>query len=127
MANVFSLDSLREAAQEEFADLEIPVSDTKTIKLLNPLRLSEEQRDEIREFFNQLGDAEEDEEVEGGEAKEGDDEEAVTMFDIIKEILVRVAETREDGDFLIESIGDDRPLLLVVFNRWSDRTQAGEA
>lgn len=133
MSNVFTLTALQEAAQEDFGDLTIPVSEDREVVLLNPLRLSEVQREEIKSYFEKLSDSREEEgEPEGDEpkddAEEAESEEAgPTMFQVITEILRRVAAKREDGDFLLDLIGDDKPLLLTVFNRWSEATQAGEA
>lgn len=121
MANVFTLDSMREEIEKEFAPCQIEV-EGKTLTLRNLLRVPKKNREEIYALLDELG-----------ELQRVDDEDGSSLVNTEKSaqialrILPLVADSEKLGRALVESIEDDLALSLRVFSRWMEGTQAGEA
>ena len=121
MGNVFTLDSMREEIEKEFAPCQIEV-EGKTLTLRNLLRVPKKNREEIYALLDELG-----------ELQRLDDDEAGSLVNTEKsaqialQILPLVADSEKLGRTLVESIEDDLALTLRVFARWMEGTQAGEA
>lgn len=120
MGNIFTLDSMREEIEKEFAPCQIEV-EGKTLTLRNLLRVPKKNREEIYMLLDELG-----------ELQRLDDDEASLVnteksAQIALQILPLVADSEKLGRTLVESIEDDLALTLRVFATWMEGTQAGEA
>jgi hypothetical protein len=105
----YSLDQIREAAEAKYGSTDIDVGGRK-ISLLNPLRLPKRKRDKLTEIQAQLS----------GEAE-------VDQGALLEEALRCVAATESQARCLLDEVGDDLALLVSVFEKYSEGTQAPEA
>jgi hypothetical protein len=121
MSNVFTLDSMREEIEREFAPCQVELGDGKTVTLRNLLRVPRKNREEIYGLLDELSDAQK---AEGDDAGLAATEKSAQ---IALRILPLVADSEKLGRQLVESIEEDLALTLRVFSRWMDGTQAGEA
>lgn len=114
MGNVFTLDSLREEIENEFAPVSIPLSDGSAVVLRNLLRLDKKVRDKAMVHMKAM-------------KVDPDDEDAdlEPVMDHMREVIKLAAES--GGVKLIREIGDDELLLQRLFQRWMESTQPGEA
>jgi len=119
MSNIFTLDSIREEIEKEFAPCQFELSDGKTVTLRNLLRVPKNKREQVYGLLDELS-AIQKSDVEGLVATEKSAEVAL-------QILPLVADSEKLGRQLVESIEEDLALTLRVFSRWMDGTQAGEA
>lgn len=108
-----TLDSIRKAADAKYGSYDIVLSDETTTKLLNPLRLSEEKRAELKQIQGELS-----------ASVEEEDSDQIALF---QKALMCVAETNGQGERLVAEVGRDLALLAEIFNGYSEGTQAGEA
>ena len=115
MGNVFTLDSLREEVEKEFAPVEITVSDGTTVVLRNLLRLPKKQREAALAKLKEL---------EAAEESEDDTDKFGTLADIAAEILALVA---DDARQLVKDIEGDVGLTMKVLSVWMGSSQPGEA
>ncbi len=104
----FTLDDIRAAADAKYGSTDIDLGD-RVVRLLNPLRLSQQDRAKLREVQHQLG------------AEDADQEALLTHA------LTLVAETPAAAKRLLTALGGDLGLLVEVFGRYAEGTQAGEA
>lgn len=116
MATTFTLDMIREATEAKYGSLDIPMEDGSVVSLLNPLRLAKGKRDELMEVQKQLSSDEKDE-----DAPEVDQEATfVRIFEL-------VAATEAQAGKLIAALEGDLAAMAVVFEKYGEDTQAGEA
>jgi len=124
----FSLDQIKAAADAKYGSLDIPLSDKQgdVVRLLNPLRMSEAQRSELRAIQDKLNEI--------SASQEGDDEDSEPSEDAVKEqtdliaeMLLAVAENKTAGQKLLDALGGDLAMTMVVFEQYTEGTQAGEA
>lgn len=106
--SAFTLDDIRAAAERKYGSTDINVG-TRIVKLLNPLRLPKARRSALIAVQEKLN-------------AEGADQEA-----LLREALGLVAESGTAAKALIAAVGDDLAVLVEVFARYSEGTQAGEA
>lgn len=121
----FTLDDIRAAADAQYGSLDIPLSAKKNdvVRLLNPLRMSDTQRKALQGIQNRINEIGKDE-----EGNETPTEDAIAeQTDLIKEMLLTVAENRIAGQKLLDVLNGDLAALMVVFERYTEGTQAGEA
>lgn len=123
MSNVFTLDSMREEIEKEFAPCQINLADGKVVTLRNLLRVPKKNREEVYTLLDELA-----------EAQKSDDEESNGSLlateksaQIALKIFPLVADSEKLGRQLVESIEEDLALTLRVFSAWMEGTQAGEA
>ncbi|WP_378733651.1 phage tail assembly protein [Nocardia brasiliensis] len=114
MANIFTLASLREEIENEFAPVAIPLADGTSVVLRNLLRLDKKDRDKVQVHLKSM-------KVEA----EDDDADLEPVLTSMREVIKLAAET--GGVKLLREIGDDELLLQRVFQRWMEATQPGEA
>jgi hypothetical protein len=103
-----TLDSIRAAAEAKYGSTDIDLG-TRTVKLLNPLRMPKKQRTALVAVQEKLN-------------ADGADQEA-----LLSEALALVAESPVAAKALLAAIGDDLAVLVEVFKHYSEGTQAGEA
>lgn len=121
MANLFTLDKLREDVSKEFAPVKIGLSDGTEVTLRNLLRLGKKDRETVLEKLKVLESV--------GEKKD-DDEAKTTIEDLDRlaeagnDILLLVA---DHGRKLVKELDGDFALILRVVETWMEATQPGEA
>ena len=120
MSNVFTLDSMREEVEREFAPCQVDLGEGKTVTLRNLLRLRKKVRASVYALLDELADIQKDTEGSGLASTE-------KQAEIALKILPLVADDEKLGERLAESIEDDLALTLRVFSKWMDSTQVGEA
>lgn len=109
MSNVYTLDSIREAAEKKYGSFDIDLGNGEIVKLLNPLRISKENRKKLNGLQDRL------------------DEESDNQEELLAESLRLVAENRSAVDGLLAIIGDDLTILAEIFEQYTAATQTGEA
>jgi hypothetical protein len=112
-----TLDSIRSAADARYGSYDIELTDDTTVKLLNPLRLSKANRDELTAIQAELD-------------VDTDDAEAVAALDqvaVFQRMIRVVAETPKQADALLGAVGDDLAILAEIVRGYSKGTQQGEA
>lgn len=123
MSNIFTLDSMREEIERQFAPCEIDLGGGNVVTLRNVLRLPKKDRDVVYALLDELGDTQKDD--------AGEDETGLSGTEAAAEIALKiiplVAENQRSGEQLVEAIGDDLALTLRVFSSWMNGSQAGEA
>lgn len=118
MGNTFTLDSLREEVNKEFAPFKVPLADGTEVVLQNLIRLNEKTRESVLAALDALkGKGEDDEDSESG----GVDKMAETATKIVELV------SDSNGKKLIKEINGDIALLLHVIKKWMETTQLGEA
>lgn len=118
MGNIFTLDSMREEIEREFAPLKVDLGDAQ-VTLRNLLRLPKGERDAVYKLLDELA-ADDAEDETGLRATE-------RSADIALKIIPLVAESEKLGRQLVAAIEEDLALTLRVFSKWMEGTQAGEA
>lgn len=105
----FTLDDIREQAEQKFGSFDIDLGPRGTLKLRNPLRLSKAERDALRDR-------------EGDEDEDGDDQE-----EKLRELIRLVADDKDKADALLAQIGDDLAMLATIVKGYSNGVGVGEA
>jgi hypothetical protein len=120
MANIFTLDSMREEIEKEFAPFQITV-DGKTLTLRNLLRVPKKHREEVYALLDELAS------TQGESTESGTLSETERSAQIALKIIPLVADNEKLAGVLVSNIEDDLALTLRVFSTWMESTQAGEA
>ena len=105
----YTLDDIREAADKKYGGLTIELGEGHNVTLRNMLRLSREERGKIEQL------------------RERDDESIEETIEGLREAVLMLADSSDNGRALLDMIGDDAALLIHIFKTWQDQTQAGEA
>ena len=105
----YTLDDIREAAEKKYGALTITLGEGQSVTLRNVLRLPREERVKIEELQGR------------------DDESVEETIEGLREAVLTLADSSDNGRALIDLIGDDNALLIHIFQTWQDQTQAGEA
>lgn len=114
MSNVFTLDSLREEVESEFAPMKLGLSDGTEVVLRSLLRLKAAERTEVLESLKNL--------------KMDDDGDSPERVEHLTQSVSRVLEVIADnGKKFLKELDGDLLLMMKVLNRWMEETQVGEA
>ena len=107
---VFTTDSIREKAAEEYASLDIKLKDGTTTVLLNALRLPKRKRKALMSIQDSLdGEEERDEE------------------EFFADAIKLIAETEDQALALLDEFDGDLASLAMIFKLYSSKTELGEA
>ena len=109
MATKVTLDSIREAAERKYGSYDIDLGEV-TVKLLNPLRLSETKRGQLQAL-----------EVEEAEENESD------IHERLAETVRIVAADSTHAQALLDAVDGDLALLATIIEEYGDVVQVGEA
>lgn len=115
MGNIFTLDSLREEVEREFAPVEITLSDGSTVTLRNLIRLPKKQREAALAKLKEL------------DAAEESDEETDKFGAVAEAALEILALVADDGKGLVKELDGDVGLTMKVLSVWMGASQPGEA
>lgn len=121
MSNVFTLDSMREEIEKEFAPCQVDLGDGKVVTLRNLLRLGKTVREQVYALLDDLNADKEDESASSGLV------ETEKAGEIALKIFPLVADSEKLGRQLVDAIEDDLALTLRVFSNWMNGAQVGEA
>lgn len=110
MANSFSLDDIRTAADAKYASTDITLDDGTLVVLVNPLRLPKEKRAALTAIQERI------------DGDKGEEQDA-----LLAEALTVICETTAQSTALLEELNGDLALLATVFESYAKGTQAGEA
>ncbi|AXH48801.1 tail assembly chaperone [Mycobacterium phage Steamy] len=124
MGNVFTLDSVREEVEKEFAPVTVDMAEGSVV-LRNVLRVPKLRRDKVFKLIDDLDAATKDadgkpipEEELGFEHMERTAESAI-------ELIRLVADSDKLAEILCTVLEDDVALALAVFGKWMEVTQPG--
>jgi hypothetical protein len=120
MSNIFTLDSMREEIEREFAPCQFELPEGKVVTLRNILRIPKSDREKVYTLLDELTDINKSDDDGGLVATE-------KSADVALKILPLVADSDKLGRQLVEAIEEDLALTLRVFSAWMEGTQAGEA
>ena len=109
------LDDVREKADKQFGDFSFDLTDGTTVVLANPLRLSKEKREELKNTSEAMT-----------AAKEAEDFDA--LLEALNSQLYAVSKSgRTPINKLIRELDGDLALTLMVVMEWRENTSAGGA
>lgn len=121
MGNTFTLDSLREETERQFAPVKIGLSDGSEATMVSLLRLGKKDRESVNATLEDLNSVEVDEET--------DSEELGLLIESLSKIFTIITDKSEqllkeiDGDDLLVKL----TLMIQVLHKWMGATQLGEA
>ena len=108
MSNVFSLDSLREEIEKQFAPVQLEIG-TKTVTLSNMMRLPKKKRDLVLEHMKEL---------------ENEEKNDIDVEELAVNIL---AEVSDNPALVRRGLKDELALAMKILGLWMESTQSGEA
>jgi len=108
VSNVFSLDSLREEIEKQFAPVQLEIG-SKTVTLSNMMRLPKKKRDFVMESLKEL---------------ENEDKNDIDIEEIAVNVL---AEVSDNPALVRRGLKDELALSMKILGLWMESTQTGEA
>ena len=105
----FTLDSIREKAEEKYSSTDIELANGDMVSLLNPLRLPKEKRKKLMSIQDSL------------------DEEDAEQEEVLADAIVLVSDNTVKAKKLLKEIGDDMAVLAEIFSLYTGDAQVGEA
>ncbi|QGH78026.1 tail assembly chaperone [Mycobacterium phage LoneWolf] len=126
MGNVFTLDSVREEVEREFAPVTVDMAEGSVV-LRNVLRVPKLRRDKVFKLIDELEAATKDEDGKEIPAESLGMEHMEKTAGIAVELIRLVADSDKLGEILCTALEDDVALTLAVFGKWMEVTQPGEA
>lgn len=126
MAIELSLDTVDQLAQQDYADIEIPLPSGGAVTLIHPLRMEDEQRDKLSDYFKELQKAEEAGADEGAESESEEGEKSDADMIEQAQALLRII-VAERADDLFAALGRDATKYQTVVKFYFETVQPGEA
>ncbi|UJD20865.1 tail assembly chaperone [Mycobacterium phage Zimmer] len=124
MGNVFTLDSVREEVEREFAPVTVDMAEGSVV-LRNVLRVPKLRRDKVFSLIDSLDAATKDEDGKPIPEEKLGLEHMEKTAGIAVELIRLVADSDKLGEILCDILSDDVALTLAVFGKWMDTTQPG--
>jgi hypothetical protein len=118
MGNIFTLDSMRDEIEREFAPFQIEVGG-ENLTLRNLLRVPKKNRDEVYGLLDEMTAAQ--------DSVEGTLSATEKSAQIALRIIPLVSDNEKLARKLVEKIEDDLALTLRLFNVWMEATQVGNS
>ena len=115
MSNIFTLDSMREEVEKEFAPFQMELEDGKVVTLRNLLLIPKKDRDIIYALLDELGELQK---AEGSGLVNTEKSAQVAL-----QIIPLVADSEKLGKQLVAAIEEDLALTLRVFSSWMGNDQ----
>lgn len=113
MSNVFTLDSMREEADNEFAPMKVEVG-ADTVSLRSILRLNKKNRETVMGLLRDMN----------SEEKSGGLEDIDRIVGSIEKVIELVADNPKP---LLKAADGDFAILKNILESWVEATQVGEA
>lgn len=123
MAIELSLDAVDNLAQEDYADIAIPLPSGEAVTLVHPLRMTDENRKALTDYFESV---EKESESEAGEEEESDDKsEDLDLVGQAQELLTILV----DGDpsDLFDALAGDVTKYQAIVKFYFEKANPGEA
>jgi hypothetical protein len=111
-----TLDTIRQAADAKYGSYDIDLGDGSITRLLNPLRMSEEARAELKKVQRELSASVDD-----------DAPEDVSQVTLFEKAITIVAETEGQAKRLLKLVKGDLAVLASIFEAYGENAQVGEA
>lgn len=115
-----TLNDLREAAEEQFGRLTLEVAEGRSVAFLNPVQMSVEQRERMKEAGKAL-------EVAGKKGKEKGDEDLAATLAAVKNVVRVMLADEADMAVLEEVLGEAGDLWITLMTSTWKALKAGEA
>lgn len=125
MAIELSLDTVDQLAQEDYADIVIPLPSGGAATLVHPLRMEDEQRDKLTDYFKDLQEAAEAAEKDGAEEADEAEESDADMIEQAQDLLRIIV--AGDPDDLFAALGRDATKYQTVVKFYFETVKPGEA
>ncbi|QFG11538.1 tail assembly chaperone [Mycobacterium phage Maminiaina] len=126
MGNIFTLDSVREEVEREFAPVTVDMPEGSVV-LRNVLRVPKLRRDKVFKLIDELEAATKDEAGKPIPEDQLGMEHMERTAGIAVELIRLVADSDKLAEILCGILEDDVALTLAVFGKWMEVTQPGEA
>lgn len=121
MTNTFNLADMVADADQKYAPVSLDLGGGDVVTLRNVLRIKPGTRKEALSLIKQIQSLTESADDDDAEMSEED-------FDTVNEIQERILGLAADKPELLNTaIGGDPMIVMEIFNRWMESTQAGEA
>lgn len=124
MAIELNLDTIDQLAQDDYADIVVPLGGGKATTLVHVLRLEDEKRDELDAFFKSIKSPDDESEDDSDEAAA---EKGNKSLEQAQELLRIVAKSDEEADDLFAALGKDMTKYQATVNFYMEKAQPGEA
>ncbi|QGJ88777.1 tail assembly chaperone [Mycobacterium phage Yecey3] len=124
MGNVFTLDSVREEVEKEFAPVTVDMAEGSVV-LRNVLRVPKLRRDKVFKLIDELEAATKDEDGNEIAVEALGMEHMEKTAGIAVELIRLVSDSDKLGEILCTALEDDVALTLAVFGKWMEVTQPG--
>ncbi|QGJ90174.1 tail assembly chaperone [Mycobacterium phage SheaKeira] len=124
MGNVFTLDSVREEVEREFAPVTVDMAEGSVV-LRNVLRVPKLRRDKVFKLIDDLEAATKDEKGKEIAIESLGMEHMEKTAGIAVELIRLVCDSDKLGEILCGILEDDVALTLAVFGKWMEVTQPG--
>ncbi|QFG04599.1 tail assembly chaperone [Mycobacterium phage Keziacharles14] len=127
MGNVFTLDSVREEVEKEFAPVTVDMGEVGSVILRNVLRVPKLRRDKVFKLIDELEATTKDDKGKAIPEDELGLEHMEKTAGIAVELIRLVSDNDKLADILCTTLEDDVAMALGVFGKWMEITQPGEA
>ncbi len=132
MSKIFTLDYYQQKADEKYGTFDIQLSKTVSVKLYNPLRISEEKRERVFQIVSELDTSKKQKDAKDGEWNEvGGDDDTMSIEDVahMQPLLVEFIQLvgDENAPKLIDKVGHDLAVLMDIFQDYFAEVGLGEA
>lgn len=121
MTNMYTLDSIRNAAKKKYAPVTVGLGDGTEVELRGTIRLGQRERDKVKENLEVMELLDKGEGVDDISASDKE-----LVVDGLNEII-KILAPGIDGRRLVSEIDGDLPTLIEVVNTWMKESQLGEA
>lgn len=119
MSNTFTLDSMREEMDKKYAPVTLDLGGGDVVVLQNVLRIKAGDRKEALSLIKQIQSLTE---------SKDDAELSEEDLDAVNELQEKILQLAADKPELLDAaVGGDPMIVMEIFNRWMESTQAGEA
>lgn len=119
MSNTFTLDSMREEMDKKYAPVTLDLGGGDVVVLQNVLRIKAGARKEALSLIKQIQSLTE---------SKDDAELSEEDLDAVNELQEKILQLAADKPELLDAaVGGDPMIVMEIFNRWMESTQAGEA
>lgn len=120
MTNTFTLEAMRAEMDQKYAPVVLELGGDDVVVLQNVLRIKPGARKQALALIKQIQSL--------TESKDEDAEMSEEDIDTINELQEQILCLAADNPGLLkEAVGGDPMIVMEIFNRWMESTQAGEA
>lgn len=122
MAIELSLDAVDNLAQEDYADIAIPLPSGEAVTLVHPLRMTDENRKALTDYFESV---EKESKGEAGEEESDDKSEDLDLVGQAQELLTILVDGDPSG--LFDALAGDVTKYQAIVKFYFEKANPGEA